>query len=193
MACNWSWVVTRDLHIQLGCADCVRLREGSEGLSLESVSDCSQQELSQMQQQANSQWDKPGHPGWSFADPDPDIQTSPLLPEVSTTSICVLLQSAVHNNVLDRHCSMIKDVIEHSTYPWHTGQHGQLHCRRGVSVCTSVRHMPPTGICPCCHAIGHPELSNICTANTYSKPSTTYSLQQRFTANCIAHTYVTCV
>ena len=66
------------------CTECVRIRNSAAGFSVET--DCSQQEaqqLQQMQQQANSQWNRPGHPGWALASQDLDLQSTPSLPEVS--------------------------------------------------------------------------------------------------------------
>lgn len=101
-------------------ADCVRIRNNASGFSVES--DCSQQEteqLQQMQQQATSQWNKPGHPGWAIASQDVDLHSTPSLPEVSTR---ITAYTAQHTQCM------------HSS--------SQLSIKLPTSSCLAAQHLP---------------------------------------------------
>lgn len=52
--------------------------------------------MQQLQQQAISQWNKPGHPGWAIAPQDLDLQSTPSLPEVSTEITAYTAHIAQH-------------------------------------------------------------------------------------------------
>ena len=106
-------------HSSNACTDCVRIRNSASGFSIES--DCSQQEteqVQQLQQQAISQWNKPGHPGWAIAPQDLDLQSTPSLPEVSTE----ITAYTAH-------------IAQHAQHTQHSMQHAQyMHSRSQLSV-----------------------------------------------------------